>query len=286
MKRQNNQQVNVRRQDKNHRRVRKSKAGPNFSGQHLLHHKGTIERIIDLAQLEPQDTVVEIGPGRGALTKHLIEKADRVIAIEYDQNFVNYLQEKFKLVNNLHIIERDFLEAHLPQKPFRVVANIPYSITTPILQKLLTGFNALQGAVLMMEKGAARRFTANAIKTPKVLYWRMQYQFTLAFEVPADYFSPPPRVASAVVKIEPRERPYLSIGQQRQFMALAAYALKRPEMPLNDVLKGIFTPAQISHLTRDMAISSHQSICTLKEHQWNILFNSMLKHVVPHRWPR
>lgn len=277
----------MRKQDKSHRKVRKCKAGPNFSGQHLLHHKDTIRRIIDLAKIKHQDTVLEIGPGKGALTVSLAEKAEKVIAIEYDKDFIEILQRKLALAPNVHIIERDFLEAHLPRKPFSVVANIPYAITTPILEKLLgEPTNSLQQAVLMMEKGAAKRFTAYPITNPKILKWRMWYRMELAFDVSPKYFSPPPRVESAVVKIERREGSQVLPRQHRQFMALAQYALRRPQLPVYEALKGVFTPPQIKYLAKTLKIDSRCPICSLKESQWETLFHTMVKHVAPFRWPQ
>lgn len=163
-----------------HRTIRKCKSGPNFTGQHLLHHPKTIKQLIETAGLQSTDTVLEIGAGKGSLTFPIAEKAGKVVALEIDTDFAQALREKSRGYLKIKIIQGDIRDIRLPKEPFCVVANIPFSITTTILEKLLEAEGkAFQKAALILEKGAARRFTESTTLNPRLLMWRMNFRFEM-----------------------------------------------------------------------------------------------------------
>ncbi|WP_054951508.1 23S ribosomal RNA methyltransferase Erm [Numidum massiliense] len=279
-------------QNKRHRRIRKHRAGTkgtkrtNFPGQHLMHNKRLIADLIGMADITPEDVVLEIGAGTGALTLPLAKKAAKVLAVENDPHFANKLRRATE-DSNIHVIERNFLEIGLPRQPFCVVANIPYSITTPILGKLLDRpTNSLQRAVLVVEKGAAIRFTATPITDPRILTWRMWFHLERGRSISPNNFSPPPRVDSAVLVIRRKETPPIDARHHRQFAALAAYGLTAPHAPLHMALDGVFTPPQVTRLVRQLDVAQEAPIGTLNERQWRIVFQTMQTHVTRFRWPK
>lgn len=211
----------MHKQNKRHRKVRKSISGPNFSGQHLLHNPKTIKEMIRAASFSSEDLVLDIGAGKGALTFRLAEKAREVIAIDHDQKVIEILRQRAEYFPNINVIKADFRFWKLPKQSFWVVANIPFSITTIILDKLLgVEGKYFQGGALIMEKGAAHRFTANRTVDPRLLMWRMNFQLVMKSIVPRTHFSPPPRVDGAIVVIVRRECPLLLPGQYNRFYAL------------------------------------------------------------------
>ncbi|UFJ39315.1 23S ribosomal RNA methyltransferase Erm [Brevibacillus humidisoli] len=277
----------MNRQDKRHRKARKGLEGPNFSGQHLLHNKRVIQEMIQLAGITSADTVLEIGAGKGAFTLSLAERAKHVLAVEYDPVFVEVLRKKAEGYRNIKVIERDILKTSLPRDPFSVVASIPYSITTPILEKLLyPPSSAIQRAVLMIEYGAAKRFTANSIINPRILKWRIWFEMKLIRVVGRSHFSPPPRVDSAILRVRRRSSPLVASHHHSRFVALAEYGLRCPELPIYEALNGVFTPPQLKHVLRDVGRERDAPICSLNEDQWGVVFLAMLRHVEPHRWPK
>lgn len=180
-----------------------SKTGQRL-GQHFLVRRGILERIAAAACPVREPLVVEIGPGRGALTEFLMERADRVVAIEIDPRLVERLRERFPGATLVHA---NVLETDLAQwGPAVVAGNLPYYITSPILERILSTA-ALRRAVVLVQKEVAARLAArpgtrdygyltvatNLFAAPRVL-----------FQVPAGAFSPPPKVDSAVVLLEPR----------------------------------------------------------------------------------
>lgn len=277
----------MRKQNKKHRTVRKHKAGPNFTGQHLLHHPHTIKRFIETIRLQPTDTVLEIGAGKGNLTFPIAEKAGKVVAVEVDADFVKLLRVKAEGHPRIQILHGDFRQMRLPAEPFCVVANIPFSITTAILEKLLgVEGKAFQRGVLILEKGAARRFTQSATLEPRLLMWRMHFLFELRTVIPRTHFAPPPRVDAAIVRIVRRDRPLIPVKEGRRFAAFAAYLLREPRLMAAHALRDIFTPAQLKATLKHAEVDREQAVASISLEQWAALFLSMLQHVAPYRWPK
>lgn len=277
----------MRRQNKKHRTIRKCKSGPNFTGQHLLHHPKTIKQLIETASLQSAETVLEIGAGKGGLTFPIAEQAGKVIAVEVDADFVEALRVKAKDCPKIKIIQGDIREMRLPVGPFCVVANIPFSITTAILEKLLgaEGRGFRRGA-LILERGAARRFTKDSTLDPRLLMWRMNFQFEMRTVVPRTHFAPPPRVDAAIVRIVRRESPLIPAQEGKRFLAFAAYVLREPRRLTADALKGIFTPAQLKTALKNARIDREHAVALLSLQQWATLFHAMRQHVAPYRWPK
>jgi 16S rRNA (adenine1518-N6/adenine1519-N6)-dimethyltransferase len=177
-------------------------------GQHFLVRQSILERIAEAVCPEKGGTVIEIGPGRGALTAHLLGRAERVIAIEIDPVLVQYLRAEFRDETRLVLVETDVLKADLTQWGMATVAgNLPYYITSPILAKTLALGQLLNRAVFLVQKEVAERLTAQP-GSRDYGYLSVQTQLAstpeLLFTVPAGAFRPPPKVDSAVVRLTPR----------------------------------------------------------------------------------
>ncbi|WP_234032848.1 23S ribosomal RNA methyltransferase Erm [Paenibacillus faecalis] len=260
---------------------------PNFSSQHLLIHKPLVQEMIRLAHINSNDTVMDIGAGTGAITLPLAEKSKKVLAVENDPVYAEKLARKTKDISNVQVRQSDFLQINLPREPFVIVSNIPFSITTPILDKLLSYPGVpLKCAVLIVEKGAAKRFTSVSVKDPRILKWRMWFDMKIVRTVSPEHFSPRPSVESAVLVIRKKKNPVLPPREHAKFMALAVHALRDPRLPISAALGNVFSSPQITKMTRALKLDRNAAICTLNEHQWGEVFLSMIQHVESHRWPR
>lgn len=258
---------------------------PNFSGQHLLNNKEVIKDIINIARISKGDLVLELGAGKGAITNDLSNRARKVLAVEYDQKFIKKL-DQLELKNTV-IIKQDILKISLPREPFIVVSNIPYAITTPIMKKLLNNpLSNFQRGVLLMEKGAAKRFTSNYVKDPYVIAWRMWFDIQYVKGISRKNFSPPPKVDSAMVKINRKANPIVPYSDYLVFWGLVDYVLKNPQLSLDYALRGAFTVPQIKRLKRNLRLKNEIPVAELTEEQWGILYETMVKHVPKFRWPR
>ena len=270
---------------KQRRKFSRGKPQINFSGQHLMHNKKQIKEVINQVNIGNTDTVLELGAGKGALTSILNQRARKVLAVEYDSKFVEVLKQKN--LQNTKIIHQDILKIHLPKEKFIVVSNIPFSITTPIMKMLLNNpSNGFQSGVLVMEKGAAKRFTSKFVKDSYVVAWRMYFDIRYIKEISRKNFSPPPKVDAAMITIKRKAKPIVPIKDYLNFWGLADYVLKEPRLSIDFALRGVFTPTQINHLKRNLGIKQDFPVAFLSELQWGFIFETMVQHVPKFRWPK
>lgn len=260
---------------------------PNFLGQHLMHNKKLLHEIVDRANISKKDTVVELGAGKGALTTVLNQRAGKVLAVEYDASFVEILKRKTGENAVTKIIHQDIMKIRLPKEKFIVISNIPYSITTPIMKMLLNKpSSGFQKGIIIMEKGAAKRFTSQFVKDSYVLAWRMWFDIRYVRKISRNNFSPPPKVDSAMIIITRRKEPIIPNKDYFIFLGLAQYVLKQPNATIGLALKGIFTTSQLKRLRRNLGVSNDAPIGSLTAVQWGIVFHTMIKFVRRPLWPR
>src|SRR5690625_3774687 len=258
---------------------------PNFSGQHLMHNKKSIQEIISKSAIDKNETIVELGAGKGALTEELAKKSGNILAVEYDHKYIEILQRKFMLRDNVKVIQQDIMKFRLPKKNFVVVSNIPYAITTPILKMLLSNpKSGFQRGVIVIEKGAAKRFTAKHFKDPYVLAWRMWFDLQIEKGVPREHFSPPPQVESAILSIKRKKEPMITYKDALLFQNMINYILKYPQAPIGVSLRSIFTVPQLKHLRKNLGVQNEFPVGRLNEEQWAIVFKTMIQYVPQSSW--
>src|SRR5215212_1876135 len=194
-------------------------------GQHFLTDRRILGRIADALHLTGTETVLEIGPGRGSLTDLLVDRAGRLIAIEYDRALAAMLRERYARRSNVLIAEADVLEVSLGELaagPYVLVGNVPYYITTPILFHALVPPRA-ERSVYLVQKEVAQRLVAppggkeyGALQVNVDAVARAE----TIFSVPAGAFTPPPKVESAVVRITPLTTPLITPEEEQPFRVL------------------------------------------------------------------
>lgn len=176
-------------------------------GQHWLTDESALTAICDAAEIKLADTVLEIGPGKGSLTKYLAGKAGQVIAVEKDEELAKYLYG-LKIAENLKIIEGDILKFDLTSLPanYKIVANIPYYLTAHLIRLLTETPNKPFLAVLLVQKEVAQRLAANPGKLSQIaVIAQLFYDVSAGEVVPAKLFTPPPKVDSQTVVLKKRE---------------------------------------------------------------------------------
>ena len=183
-------------------------------GQHFLRDPRTIHRIIDALAPRTDETIVEIGPGTGALTSALVERAGRVIAVEFDNKLAPLLQERFGSFQNFKLVMADALTANfckeiLPAPSARLVANLPYNISTAILQRLIAQRECLDEMVLMLQREVVERVLAPAGTSDRgyiSVLVEAYCETEKLFDVAPGAFRPPPKVWSSVMRLKFRPR--------------------------------------------------------------------------------
>jgi len=211
-------------------------------GQHFLFDPNILKKIIKCSGVTRAETVVEIGPGLGTLTKFLALSAKKVIAIEIDKRLVEKLREIVSTHDNIEIIQADALKFPYDtiEGKFRVVANIPYYITTPLLFRLLEFREKVMSMTLLMQKEVAKRITAtHGSKEYGVLSIGIQLYTkpSLQFSVSRKAFLPPPKVDSAVVHFEVSPGPLYQIEDEKLFTGVVKTAFSQRRKTLSNSLK-------------------------------------------------
>ncbi len=198
-------------------------------GQNFLTNKDILINIVTAAEVSQDDDVIEIGPGIGALTEQLAKRAHQVLAFEIDQRLIPVLKETLQPYPNVVIINQDILSADLTttlnqhfdgKHQLKVVANLPYYITTPIMMHLLQVQLPFACMVMMMQKEVAQRLTAApGTKAYGSLSVSVQTltNAQIVFNVPRTVFFPQPNVDSAIVRLVPRQQPLVALDEQKQF---------------------------------------------------------------------
>ncbi len=203
-------------------------------GQHWLRDRDMLAGIADAAEIEPGDTILEIGPGLGTLTSELLRRTDTVIAVEYDEALARKLPGQFP-GKQLKVVNDDILQFDLTTLPadYKVVANVPYYITSKIVEKLVTATNKPSIAVLLVQKEVAERIAAGPGDMSLLgLSAQLYAETVLDIEVPREFFTPPPRVDSQVVVLRLRSHPLVPEAEQKAFwrVAHAGFANKRKKL--------------------------------------------------------
>jgi len=207
-------------------------------GQSFLIDKNILEKIINAANLSKNDIVLEIGPGLGSLTKELAKRVKRVIAIEKDKVMARVLEKTLKenKINNVEIINKDILKIpnyELLITNYKLIANLPYYITSPVIRKFLEAENRPQQMILMVQKEVAERIIA---KNNKMSLLSVSVQFYAKPEiisyVSKDSFYPKPKVDSAIIKITPQQTPEINIKKFFELVKIS-FSSKRKKLKNN-----------------------------------------------------
>ena len=245
-------------------------------GQHFLANKGIIEKIILAAELTKEDVVLEIGPGLGALTFELSKQAERVIAVEKDEKLAGVLKEKLReqKIDNVEVMADDILKflnsgfmLHIPN--FKIVANIPYYLTSHLIRLLLELENKPENIILMIQKEVAQRICATD-KKESLLSISVKFYADpkILFYVSKESFLPPPKIDSAVIEITPKKSP--APIEPNKFFAVVKAGFSAPKKMLisNLAKKFDIDKGQLAIIFRTIDISCEIRAGKLNLDQW------------------
>jgi 16S rRNA (adenine1518-N6/adenine1519-N6)-dimethyltransferase len=212
-------------------------------GQHFLASEEMVSRIIAAVAPRGSDIVVEIGPGRGAITGGLARSGARLHAVEFDRDLVPWLRERYALLENLTIHEADALkfDYSLLGSGLRIVGNLPYNISTPLLFRMADISGLLRDLHFMLQKEVVDRITASPGsgaygRLTIMLGCRMHSE--ALFDVPASAFRPPPKVTSSFVRLWPRQAGEMAVTDRKLMSLLVAMAFSQRRKTLRNALKG------------------------------------------------
>ncbi len=219
-------------------------------GQNFLIDDEVVSKIVERANITNEDLVIEIGPGLGTLTNELLKKAKKVIVVELDERMIKILKDRFSLYDNIEIINQDILKVNLNDiiskekkeigiKNAKVVANLPYYITTPIIMKLLEGKSDIETITVMIQKEVADRLceTPGGKLSGAITYSIYYYaEAEKVLKVPNTSFIPAPEVDSEVIKLKIRKEPPIKVKDEEKLFKIIKYAFMQRRKTLINAL--------------------------------------------------
>jgi len=240
-------------------------------GQNFLIDDNVIQNMVEVAQISEKDVIIEIGPGLGSLTCKLLEKAKKVIAIELDNKMINILKDRFSLYDNFILLENDVLKINLKniikqenvkKDNIKIVANLPYYITTPIIMKLLEDKLPIYSITVMVQKEVADRLTVvpgeknTGAITYCVYYYSDPKEVML---VPSNSFIPQPQVDSKVIQLNIREKPPVELEDEKLFFKIIkASFMQRRKTLINGLSNsGIISKEEIRKILNSFELSEN-----------------------------
>ncbi len=247
-------------------------------GQHWLSDRSTLEDIVDFANVSQPDTVLEVGPGLGTLTEHIKKRAGKVIAVEYDDELSLPLSAKYANTN-VTVIPDDILQFDLGTLPknYKVVANIPYYLTSNLLRRLLESKNPPLSMTMLVQKEVAERIAAKP-GAMSVLAVSVQFycDVTLGPVVQAHLFTPPPKVDSQVIKLDYRNKPLFENVDTKQFFDIVKAGFSERRKKLRSSLSGGLgiEKSQAEELLEKASIDPNKRAQELSLDEWKSLYDS------------
>ena len=248
-------------------------------GQHWLFDEGALSAMVEAGEVTPTDTVLEVGPGLGGLTMHLASEASRVVAVEADSELASELKSRVPL-DNLEVVEADILQydTTVLSEDYKVVANIPYYLTSKILQYFLESNNRPSMMALLVQKEVAERVVAEPGQM-SVLAFSVQYyaQARMLGVVAKELFDPEPKVDSAILQIKLRDKPIFNADTAKLFRLVKAGFGERRKKLINSLSGGLREEkVTISKLVERSGIDIRARAQELSMEEWGHLYSTAL----------
>ena len=255
--------------------------------QNFLRSPKLVRRLVGMSSIGPTDTVYEIGPGSGIITAALASVARQVIAIEKDPELVRRLRERFRLLANVKIVEKDFLTYSFRSRPGtgapypasgrqsheKIFANIPYNSTAQILRKILDERLSLAEGYLILQKEAAKKFSGFPRETLFSILAKPLFEFEILTQLKRTDFWPEPNVDSVLLSIKRRTQPLIEMEEVAPYRDFVQYGFGRWKPNLRLAFKQVFTYKQWKRLARDLDFPLNPTPTELSFEQWLGLYH-------------
>jgi 23S rRNA (adenine-N6)-dimethyltransferase len=261
----------------------KKKLPVRFTGQHFTIDKVLIKDAIRQANISNQDTVLDIGAGKGFLTVHLLKIANNVVAIENDTALVEHLRKLFSDARNVQVVGCDFRNFAVPKFPFKVVSNIPYGITSDIFKILMfESLGNFLGGSIVLQLEPTQKLFSRKLYNPYTVFYHTFFDLKLVYEVGPESFFPPPTVKSALLNIK-RKHLFFDFKFKAKYLAFISCLLEKPDLSVKTALKSIFRKSQVRSISEKFGLNLNAQIVCLSPSQWLNCFLEMLE-VVPEKF--
>jgi 23S rRNA (adenine-N6)-dimethyltransferase len=250
--------------------------------QNFLRSPKLVRRLVGMTTIGPCDTVYEIGPGGGVITAALASVARQVIAIEKNPELVHHLRERFRTLDNVEIVQKDFLVYSFRTRrgndaEYKLFANIPYNITAQIVRKILYEPSNIGEGYLILQKEAAKKFSGSPTETLFSILAKPFFEFQILYQLRRLDFWPVPSVDSVLLSIKRRTRPLIETQDAVSYRDFVQYGFGSWKPNLKLAFKNVFTYKQWKHLAHDLDFPLDATPSELSFEQWLGLYHGFLK---------
>lgn len=248
--------------------------------QNFLHSKRLVSELLSKSNLTNEDTVIEIGPGKGIITEELSKRCGQVIAIEYDKELTHMLKKNFTNISNVKIIECDFLKYKLPNnETYKICANIPFNLTADIMKKVLELDNSLTDIYFIMQYEAFMKYAGKPYynESMRSLLYKPWYTAELIHEFQPSDFHPIPNARICFAHFQKRVPP--DVKESKDYKNFISYIFTASGNSFKEKTKKLFSYEQQKRICKQIKISMNSSVTEIAYEGWIILYDLFLKFV-------
>ena len=240
--------------------------------QNFLHDKSIVERIVKMSNINKSDIVIEIGPGKGIITEALDKKCKQVITIEHDKDLYNVLiHKKFE---NTKIINDDFLNYKFQtNNKYKIFSNIPFNMTTEILDKIFENYEVIDDFYIIMQKEAAERYIGTPQETFKSLIFKSVYSSLIIYEFKKSDFHPIPNIDIVLAHFHKKEYSDIKNASVTMYLDMLAYIFNEKGSTFKEKSKSVFTYEQLKRLSKPIKLNINTTISSITYTEWISIFN-------------
>lgn len=248
--------------------------------QNYINKGRLVSKLLSFVDFKEAPIVIEIGPGKGIITKNLVQKAIYVEAIEADKLLVRYLQKKFENTENLKIIYDDILNYKLPESSYLIVANIPFKITAQILRKILSPESKLLSAYLILQEEAAIKYLGAPHADSPLLSNLLQVTFSIEkiMKIERSNYTPRPKVDTMYIAFHRKKKPAFENELAEEFRDFLVYIFERRKPLINKALKSIMSNLQVKIILSNLNLAPDKAIKKILFNEWVEIFKVFLLH--------
>lgn len=259
--------------------MQKKRLPVRYTGQHFTIDKVLIANATKLAKIEENDIVLDIGAGKGFLTSYLALKGADIIAIENDRFLLRLLRKKFANNASVKIIGSDFRDYPIPKRNFKVLSSIPFGITSDILISLMfENVEHFAGGSLIMQLESAQKLFSEKVFNPYIVFYHTFFNLKLVHVISPESFMPPPKVWSALLRIERKKSP-MCFRLKEKYLIFLKRLLQKPDLTVRTAFKKLFRKSQVREISEKYVINPDNQIVSLTPRQWECCFFEMLEKV-------
>lgn len=249
--------------------------------QNYFHDPQLIESLVQKASIGPQDTVLEIGPGYGIITRVLCKYCRQVVAVEKDARLSEMLKQRCRHLDNLTIQTGDFLHYPLPQAPYKVFSNIPFNLTSNLIAHLTHAHNPPAEAYLVVQKEAARVYTGCPKNTLRSVLLQPWFEMEITHQFQRADFTPRPHVDTVLLHLHKRSQPLVTHHESQLYRDFVVYGFTAWNSAVETTLKQIFSYHQLKRIRKNAPISLDVPPGSLSFADWLILFDTFVQVAGP-----